>query len=345
MVKIRSSPFFAAYAAVSFLGLAVAAELVVRALFPMDALVYQDSENPRLGFELRPGAQGRKNGVKVEISADGTRDTPVASPKPSDERRVVVVGGHETFGVGVSADDLFVRQADHGLDVPGRVRTVNLSMYSYNLAQKVELACSKLAALQPELVVLQTSDGDAGALPSASVNAPGLKNWLRARSALARLLVERRFLGVSFAGASHSGATPTEPVPAIDPAAGEAARAAAIAAAEDSEAAAAKEQLRRFWDCVKQAGASGAVMMIPSASMDGKTGGTAKGLKQAAKELGLPYADAGAALNALPAEKRRLIPGQPFLSPDAHRAVAGELRKLVKPLLKKKPKPKQVPSV
>ena len=134
-----------------------AGELALRVFFPMDALVYEDSENPLLSFQLRPGSSGSKNGVDVVVNAQGLRDDPVPSPRPPDERRVVVVGGHETFGVGVPAERTYVRELSSGIIErgEGRMRTINLSMYSYRLSQKVELACRRLQELDPELVVLQ----------------------------------------------------------------------------------------------------------------------------------------------------------------------------------------------
>ena len=103
----------------------VASELALRTFFPMDALVYEDSENPLLSFQLRPNASGSKNGVDVVVNAQGLRDDPVPSPRPHGERRVVVVGGHETFGVGVPAERTYVRELSDGLigRGDGRMRT------------------------------------------------------------------------------------------------------------------------------------------------------------------------------------------------------------------------------
>ena len=301
----RYQPRSVAKACLAALAVLIAAEMTVRLFFSQDALLYRDSENPILRFELLPGSAGQKVGVTVSISEDGMREVALAAPKPENERRVVVVGGQETFGIGVEEPQLFVRLAGSGLDADGRVRTVNLSMYSYNLVQKVELACERLSRLQPEIVVLQSSDNDGGDLPPPAMNAPRLKNWVREHSALARRAAEVRYLWPS---------PPSAGVEVVD----------------------IKAQLRRFHDCVKAAGAVGAVMMISRPSGDGTVSRTARGLKESALELGIPYIDAGAAIRHLPAGERTLKAGSPFLSPAAHRATAAELQRLIKPLLRRK---------
>ncbi|MDE2491640.1 MAG: hypothetical protein KGM24_12405 [Elusimicrobia bacterium] len=315
----RSPAALLAAAAAVAVAAAATAEIAARLLLHPDALVYRDSADPKLGFELLPGARGVKSGVPVSINAQGMRDDPVAAAKPAGQRRVVVVGGQQAFGVGVPVAQTFVREAAQGLKVPGRVRTLNLSMYSYDLAQKVELACDRLESLQPDVVVLQASDDDAGSLPPPAVRAPRVKNWLREHSVLARWAAERRYLRRS------ETAVPAAP-------------SAPDAAAEESSA---RDQLRRFADCVKAAGARGLVMMISDPVGDGKPSPTALGLESEAKALKLPYFDAGPAIRRLPASERLLTPNAPFLSPDAQRAAAEALKRALRPmLLEPAPKPK-----
>ncbi|HXS99820.1 MAG TPA: hypothetical protein VN915_04045 [Elusimicrobiota bacterium] len=291
--------------------LLLAAELAVRVLHPMDALVYQDSEDPLLSTELRPGASGLKNGVEVSVSAQGLRDEPVESPRPKDERRVVVVGGHETFGVGVPVESTYVRELADGLVDPadGRARTVNLSMYSYGLAQKVELACRRLRELEPEVAVLQVSEGDAGSPAPPLFRLARIKNWLRENSALVRWTAEAWYL---------------RPRPKSLP-------------AEDFEAE--RRELLRFADCAGAAGARAALMYLPDVSRPAASSPAAlrRAAESVAKEKGLPFLDGGPALRAVPAAERTAFPGTRFLSPAAHRALSGALRAVLKPLLKRRP--------
>jgi hypothetical protein len=300
------------------LAVLLAAELGARLFLSMDALVYRDSDDPTLAFELRPGAHGIKNGVPVEISEQGLRDEIVPSEKAPGERRVVVVGGHETFGIGVEAKDTFVRELAEGLVVPreGRARTVNLSMYSYRLGQKVELACRKLPGLAPDLVVLQVSEGDGSDLPPPLVRSPRLKNWIREHSVLVRWASEKLYLSKRPAAASSSSSSQT------------------------------RVQLRRFKECVDAMGARAVVMVLPNLAAPRANSPSALRLElqAGAKELGLQWVDIDAELEALPPQDRLVFPGQPFLSPKAHRVLADALRRRLKPLLKKRRVPAPAPS-
>jgi hypothetical protein len=292
-------------------GLLVAAELAVRVLHPMDALVYQDSEDPLLSTELRPGASGLKNGVEVAISAQGLRDEPVESPRPKDERRVVVVGGHETFGVGVPVESTYVRELADGLveRADGRARTINLSMYSYGLAQKVEVACRRLRELEPEVAVLQVSEGDGGSPHPSLLRFARLKNWIRERSSLVRWAAEAHYL------------RPRPPGPP---------------AAEDEEAE--RRALLRFKDCADAAGARAALVFLPDVSRPAAApSALRRATESVSKEKGLPFLDGAPALEALPPAERTVFPGTRFLSPAAHRALSDALRARLKPLLKPRP--------
>jgi hypothetical protein len=311
---VRRLAVFAAAGA----GLLVAAELAVRALHPMDALVYRDSEDPRLSVELRPGASGVKNGVDVAVSAQGLRDEPVPSPCPEGERRVAVVGGHETFGVGVPAPETYVRELAAGLVEPrdGSARTIKLSMYSYNLAQKVELACRRLQGLEPELAVLQVSEGDGGLARPPLLRLPRLKNWLRERSALVRWAMESLYLRPR----------PGGPPPADD---------------FDAE----RRELLRFEECAASAGARAAIVLLPDLSRPAPSApsGLRRAVESVVKEGGLPFLDGAPVLEAVPAGGRTVFPGTKFLSPAAHRALSGALRARLKPLLRRRPPAKNQP--
>jgi hypothetical protein len=316
MKKVRA-------AAVVVAVLLAAGELGARVLAPMDALLYQDSADPRLGFELKPGARGEKLGAEVEISAQGLRDDEIPADKPAGESRVVVVGGHEAFGLGVARGDGFVARLPRGLGAPGRARAVNLSMYSYALGQKVELACRRAAEFKPDVVVLQASEGDAIEPPAARFDAPDLKNFARAHSALARWLMEKRYHARAFAAAA--------PVPT--PA--------------DDGSAQAEAEVQRLHDCLAATGSKLVVTLVPGVDdpAAGPKSGLRRGLESGAKKIGATFVDAGPALRRVPAGARALSPGQPFLSPAAQDALAVELGKRLAPLLPRPPKTPRRPSV
>jgi hypothetical protein len=314
------------------LALAAAAELGVRLFVPMDALVYRDSEDPSLRFELRPGASGLKDGVPVSINSAGLRG-PELAPKPAGALRAAVAGGHEGFGLGVElAQSMAARLAPllaQDRKVPAD--TVNLSMYSWTLGQKVRQACARLAAVDADLVLLQVSDDDARELPRGAVSAPRLKNALRESSAALRLVDERRY----WKRAAREQALAEAAAPAPAPA----------APAGEREAALAAEQLAAFKRCLDEAGAAGAVLLVPNLAVPPgretpETAAFRRALERSSRGLGLPFRDAGPALRALPAGAALKRPGEPVLSPEGQRVLSEEARRLLRPV---KPPPRRKP--
>ncbi len=293
-----------------FISLA-AAEAAVRMFVPMDALLYQDSADPALGFELRPGAKGEKVGADVEISAQGLRDDVVPEQKERGETRVVVVGGHEAFGLGVPRSDGFVAELPRGLRSRGQVRSVNLSMYSYGLSQKVELACRRAAEFHPDVVVLQASESDGVELPPAAIRAPAIKNFIREGSALARWIMER-----------HYRARAVRVHPQRERSA-------------DGKAAQARTELARLRDCLAPMGTKIVVAFVPGVDDPSLGAGSdvRRGIEAGAKASGALFVDAGPALRRVPAGQRALRAGQPFLSPEAQKALSIELGRRIAPLL------------
>lgn len=298
-----------------FISLAVA-EAAVRMFVPMDALLYQDSADPALGFELRPGAKGKKLGADVEISRQGLRDDVVADQKEPGEARVVVIGGHEAFGLGVPRAEGFVAELPARLGSQGRVRSVNMSMYSYGLSQKVELACRRAAEFHPDVVVLQASEGDAVDLPPPSIRAPGLKNFLRETSALARWIMERRYRERAAAVLPPQGHT------------------------GDGKAEAARADLARLRDCLAATGAKLAVVFVPGIDEFSTSAPSSlrRGVEAGAQDAGALFIDAGPALRRVPAGQRALRAGQPFLSPEAQKALSVDLGRRLAPLLPRQSK-------
>ena len=115
------------------------------------------SDNPRLGFELRPGGSVRAE-VDYRVNAEGLRgpETPVA--KPPGVRRVAVLGDSIAFGYWVEDEDAFPRQLETLLNqagrAMGRVEVLNFGVPGYNLEQEIELLRTKALAFQPDLVVV-----------------------------------------------------------------------------------------------------------------------------------------------------------------------------------------------
>lgn len=297
---------------------------------PMDALVYQDSADPHLRFELRPGSSGLKDGARVEINSVGQRG-PEPAPKAPGAARVAFIGGHETFGLGVELADLYVGVAAAGAakDIKGPVETVNLSMYSYTLGQKVRLACARLSGLQADAAVLQLSDDDFRELPPPGVNAPALKNMLRGNSAAFRAVAERRYW--RRAAAAREAAENPRPAPAAAPSP------APDVPVGQAQARLVEEQLAAFKRCLDEAGARGGIVLVPNLSLPvakqtPETAAFRAALRERSRALGLEFEDAGPALRRLPPADALKRPKEPVLAPAGHRALGESVRALLKRL-------------
>lgn len=332
--KKRRSLLLPLLASVLIMGAGV--ELGVRRWVPLDALVYRDSDDPFLRFELRPGAAGLKGGVEVSINSAGQRG-PEPAPKAAGATRVAFIGGHETFGFGVELADAYPGRAADGAskDRKAPVEPVNLSMYSYTLGQKVRLACSRLAGLDADLAVLQVSDEDHRELPLPGVDAPALKNFLRERSAAFRLLIERRYWRrVAAEEAALNAGSPGVPM--------------SLDAMREEQSRIVGEQLAAFKRCLEAAGATGAIVLVPNLSVPlervtPKTAAFRAALKSQAHSLGFEFQDAGPALRRLPPTEALQRYNEPVLSPNGQRVLGESVRALLK-RLKPRPRPAGRPS-
>jgi len=162
---------------------------------PQDALIYQDSLDPALRFELKPGAEGSKLGVWVRISSQGLREREISPEKPADEFRIVMVGDHPGFGLTVPAEKTFARLLEDLVKVPPglMLRAINLSMYVYGAEQKQDFLAKRGFDFKPDLVLFQVSPRDWKELPPAKYPYPRLKNYLRSHSHSLRWVMERLY--------------------------------------------------------------------------------------------------------------------------------------------------------
>lgn len=310
-------------------------ELGVRVFVPMDALVYQDSANPRLRFELRPGARGPKDGTYVEINREGLRDREIPVEKPADEFRLVIVGDQFTFGTGVPVEKTYVRLLEGTVRVPEgkRLRTINLSYYSYSIEQKVELLCSRIARYQPDYVLFQADENDHVQLPKGLVPFRRLKNFLRARSRFFRLIAQGVFL-------RRPEVLPeAPPVPEPEP-------------APEPVPAFVQEQLLRLRQCLEEARVEATIVLFPNlveprkrSPEEAQTEGALRSFPHA---LGLPVYDLAPALRKHPPDSLLQRPWEPRLNKKGHAAAAEALGEYLKRLFKPRkpmPKPKAKPRI
>jgi len=166
-----------------------------RARVPHDALIYQDSLDPALRFELKPGAEGSKLGAWVSISSQGLREREISQEKPADEFRIAVVGDHPGFGLTVPVEKTFARLLENLVKVPAglTLRTINLSNYVYGAEQKEAFLAKRGLGFQPDLVLFQVFPGDWKELPQAKYPYPGFKNFLRSHSQFLCRVMERLY--------------------------------------------------------------------------------------------------------------------------------------------------------
>jgi len=114
------------------------------------------SHNPRLRFDLRPGAVVRAE-VEYRINAQGMRDEAVAEEKPAGTRRIAVLGDSIAFGYWVAEADAFPRQLERMFaSAPGgeRVEVLNFGVPGYNLEQETEILRERALGYGPDLVIV-----------------------------------------------------------------------------------------------------------------------------------------------------------------------------------------------
>lgn len=114
------------------------------------------SDNPRLLFELRPGAVARAE-VEYRINSWGLRGPATTREKPAGVRRIAVLGDSIAFGYWVAESDGFPRQLESMLAgrLPGqRIEVLGFGVPGYNLDQEIETLRSKVLAFSPDVVVV-----------------------------------------------------------------------------------------------------------------------------------------------------------------------------------------------
>jgi lysophospholipase L1-like esterase len=114
------------------------------------------SDDPRLGFELRPGSVARAE-VEYRVNAEGLRGPDVTASKPEGVRRVAVLGDSIAFGYWVAEGDTFPRQLEAMLNAARgtgpRIEVLNFGVPGYNLDQEIEALRARALAFSPDLVV------------------------------------------------------------------------------------------------------------------------------------------------------------------------------------------------
>ena len=135
-----------------------------------------------IGYRNRPDLSGKFWGVDVAINSFGMRDRETTEQPASNEFRILIIGDSFPFGIGQPVEHSIPRQLEDQLNRYYRgqpfIRTLNMSVISYNTEQELIQFKSVGIKLQPKLVIL-----------FYSINDIESKNWvLEKRRKLAEVL-------------------------------------------------------------------------------------------------------------------------------------------------------------
>ncbi|HUU82508.1 MAG TPA: SGNH/GDSL hydrolase family protein [Phycisphaerae bacterium] len=145
----------------TILALAVG-EMVVRVfhlgpdIYPLCEQVYTLSDNPRLLFELVPGAVNLKAGLS--INADGMRDRDYKVKKPPNTYRIACLGDSICFGWSLEEGEAFPKRLEELLNryfagPDRRFEVLNFGVAGYDIAQIVENLRVRALKYEPDLIL------------------------------------------------------------------------------------------------------------------------------------------------------------------------------------------------
>ncbi|MBZ0268481.1 SGNH/GDSL hydrolase family protein, partial [bacterium] len=127
-----------------------------------DDTVYMRSENPILGFELKPNWSDPDADCLrsyPSTNSHGQRDVERTLAKPPGKERILLLGASVVEGVGLKdLDDTISRQLERMLG--GAAEVLNFGVSAYCTRAKVELLHVKGLAFDPDVVVLFVSEND-----------------------------------------------------------------------------------------------------------------------------------------------------------------------------------------
>jgi lysophospholipase L1-like esterase len=137
-------------------------EIVTRSFDLVDRLngfprrIYAASDEPDLGYRLRPGIDTRARGVHVATNARGLRGGEVEATPPPGVRRVLVLGDSVAFGFRLEQADTFPVRLEHELEArdAGWWEVLNAGVEGYNTVYQRAYLRSSLLDLKPETIVL-----------------------------------------------------------------------------------------------------------------------------------------------------------------------------------------------
>ncbi|MBI5852353.1 MAG: SGNH/GDSL hydrolase family protein [Planctomycetes bacterium] len=158
----------------------VTAEAIERERFSSDVLI----ATPDGDFALRPGARGSLFGTEAVIGAHGFRSPPVATPRPDDVYRVLIVGDSVAFGWGVAEADAFPRVMERELNAAPlrsgkrRVEVIAAAVPGWGMPHYLRFVEAQGRAWQPDVVIVTLINNDLTDLIDAQDQRPREKPFL-----------------------------------------------------------------------------------------------------------------------------------------------------------------------
>jgi lysophospholipase L1-like esterase len=159
---------------------------------------YRLSENPILGFEMKPNYRDDNptlNSTFPYVNADGQRDIERDVAKPAGKTRILVLGDSVVVGLNIAAiDDLVSSKLEAAI---GRadIEVLNFGVMGYNTRGEVELLRTKGLKYAPDVVVVVFVDNDLnlvnGNFKDLSADRPRIAEELFLSSSLFRLVCLR----------------------------------------------------------------------------------------------------------------------------------------------------------
>ena len=172
------------------------------------------------GYTLAPNYRFQSGVLHIETNEKGLRGPEINVPKPSDTRRIAMIGGSSVFGYLVSDGDECARLLEDRLrQTESNVEVINAGVPGYNLIQSTRRFESHVAPLQPDVVILYLGWNDLVYLLADSPDkttagvGPSFAAWERlAAHSVLYGLVAHRLMGrtAQFNPQSQSTSQPTE---------------------------------------------------------------------------------------------------------------------------------------
>lgn len=142
------------------------------------------SDEPLLGFELRPNVDGWFKLVRFRTNADGLRDRAYKREKPPGTFRVAVLGSSFTLPAGVAIEDAFHSLLEERFSAESPDRSyefLNFAVGVYNPRQMLAMLRLRALAWDPDLILFCVTDFAAPIVLKGAWNTPPPEWDLRRR--------------------------------------------------------------------------------------------------------------------------------------------------------------------